>query len=153
MANFNFLGGGSRTIAFALGSLNGSNLATAGRLIEFDYTTAVGGPVGSGAMYLQQSSAFALASIKGPYAFQLIGQGSFAAARVVAPRAVTADGAGNLNSGEFDLNTTGTDTNTAFTATLTTDATNTAPSARAAFKIATVSCGNVLRYIVSSGPP
>ena len=150
-ATFNFLGGGSRTIAFALGSLNGSNLATAGRLIEFDYTTAVGGPVGSGAMYLQQSSAFALASIKGPYAFQLIGQGTFAGARVVETGAVTADGAGNLNSGEFDLNTTGTDTNTAFTATLTTDATNTATSGRLAFKFATGASGNAVLYIISPG--
>src|SRR5260370_40330601 len=104
-------------MGFPLCSINGSNLATAGRLIEFDYTTAVGGPVGSGAIYLQQSSAFALASIKGPYAFQLIGQGTFAGARVVETAAVTAAGAGNLTSVEFGLNTTRTATNTAYTAT------------------------------------
>src|SRR5260370_28656465 len=144
MANFNFLGGGSRTIAFALGSLNGSNLATAGRLIEFDYTTAVGGPVGSGAMYLQQSSAFALASIKGPYAFQLIGQGTFAGARVVETGTVTPDVAGNCNSGESAPATTDPDTKTPFTATLTTDATNTATSGRLAFNFATGATGTAV---------
>src|SRR5260370_11782949 len=136
-------------MGFPLCSINGRNVAGAGGVIELEYTAAVGGPVGSGAMYLEQSSAFALASIKGPYAFQLIGQGTFAGARVVETGAVTADGAGNLNSGEFDLNTTGTDTNTAFTATLTTDATNTATSGRLAFKVATGASGTAVIYIIS----
>jgi len=149
-ANFNFLGGGSRTIAFALGSLNGSNVARAGRLIEFDYTTAVGGPVGSGVMYLQQSAAFALSSIKGPYAFQLIGQSATLGLRLVETGAATADGAGNLNPGEIDINNGGTATNTAFTATLTTDPTNTATSGRLTFQFMTGTSGNAVLYIVSA---
>ena len=149
-ATFNFLGGGSEIIAFALGSLNGGNVATAGRLIEFEYTTAVPGPVGSGVMYLQQSAAFALASIKGPYAFQLIGQNATVGLRLVEAGAATADGAGNLNPGEIDINNNGTATNTAFTATLTIDAANTATSGRVFFKFTTGTSGNAVLYIVSA---
>jgi len=149
-ANFNFLGGGSEFIAFALGSLNGGNVATAGRLIEFEYTTAVPGPVGSGVMYLQQSAAFALSSIKGPYAFQLIGQNATVGLRLVEAGAATADGAGNLNPGEIDTNNNGTATNTAFTATLTIDAANTATSGRLFFKFTTGASGNAVLYIVSA---
>ena len=152
-ATFNFLSGGSRTIAFAVGSLNGSNVATAGRLVEFDYTTAVNGPVGSGVIYLQQSAAFALSSIKGPYAFQLIGQNT-SATRVVQSGSIAADGAGNLTAGELDLNSNGTGTNTAFTGTLTTDPANTATFGR--LNLSCTSCsaigaaGNEVVYIVSA---
>jgi hypothetical protein len=149
-ATLNFLGGGSRTIAFALGSLNGSSVATVGRLIEFDYTTAINGPVGSGVMYLQQSAAFTLASIKGPYAFQLIGQSATLGLRMVEAGAATADGAGNLNPGEIDINNNGTATNTAFTATLTIDAANSATSGRLIFKFTTGASGNAVLYIVSA---
>lgn len=152
-ATLNFLSGGSRTMAFALGSLNGSSVATAGRLIEFDYTTAVNGPVGSGVMYLQQSAAFALSSIKGPYAFQLIGQNT-SATRTVEAGSVTADGAGNLNAGELDLNSNGIGTNTAFTGTLTTDPANTTTFGR--LNLSCTSCsavgtaGHLALYIVSA---
>jgi len=120
----------SRTVAFALGSLNNSGVATIGRLVEFDYTTATPNDFGSGVMYLQQSAAFALSSIKGPYAFQLIGQNTIPGTRVVETGTVTADGAGNLGAGELDLNSDGTGTNTAFTGTLTTDPANTATFGR-----------------------
>ena len=152
-ATFNFLTGGSRIIAFALGSLNGSNVATAGRLIEFDYTTLVNGPVGSGVIYLQQSAAFVLSSIKGPYAFQLIGQNT-SATRVVQAGSITSDGAGNLTAGELDLNSNGIGTNAAFTGTLTTDPANTATFGR--LNLSCTSCsaigtaGNEAVYIVSA---
>lgn len=120
----------SRTVAFALGSLNNSGVATAGRLVEFDYTTATPNDVGSGVMYLQQSAAFSLSSIKGPYAFQLIGQNTTPGTRVVETGSVTADGAGNLTAGELDRDSDGTGTNTAFTGTLTTDPVNTATFGR-----------------------
>lgn len=151
-ATFNFVGGGSRTIAFALGSLNGSNVATAGRLIQFDYTAASGGQVGSGLLYLQDSSAFALSSIKGPYAFQLIGQSATLGLRLVETGAATSDGVGNLNPGELDINNNGTATNTTFTATLTIDAANTAASGRLIFKFkfTTGASGNAVLYIVSA---
>lgn len=152
-ATVNFLSGGSRTIAFTLGSLNGSNVATTGRLIEFDYTTAVNGPVGSGVIYLQQAAAFALSSIKGPYAFQLIGQNT-SATRVVQTGSITADGAGNLSSGELDLNSNGVATNAAFTGTLTTDPANTATFGRLTLSCTSCSAigtaGNEVVYIVSA---
>jgi large repetitive protein len=150
IANLNYSTGTTRTIAFALGALNGSLVATAGSLIEFDYTTATPGQVGSGAMYLQDSTAFGLSSITGPYAFQLIGQSTFAPSRVVEMGAATADGAGNLNPGELDENTTGTMTNSAFTASLTIDPTYTFTNGRLIFKFATGTTGNAVLYIVSS---
>jgi large repetitive protein len=144
----------SRTIAFALSSLNNSGVATVGRLVEFDYTTATPDDVGSGVMYLQQSAAFALSSIKGPYAFQLIGQNTTPGTRVVETGSVTADGAGNLNPGELDLNSNGIGTNTAFTGTLATDPANTATFGR--LNLSCTSCsaigaaGHEAVYIVSA---
>jgi hypothetical protein len=91
-----------------------------------------------------------LSSIKGSYAFQLIGQSSTLGLRVVESGAATADGAGNLNPGELDLNNNGTATNTAFTATLTTDPANTSTSGRLIFKFATGASGNAVLYIVSA---
>jgi large repetitive protein len=144
----------SRTIAFALSSLNNSGVATVGRLVEFDYTTATPDDVGSGVMYLQQSAAFALSSIKGPYAFQLIGQNTTPGTRVVETGSVTADGAGNLNPGELDLNSNGIGTNTAFTGTLTTDPANTTTFGR--LNLSCTSCsavgaaGHEAVYIISA---
>jgi len=143
----------SRTVAFALGSLNNSGVATAGRLVEFDYTTATPNDVGSGVMYLQQTAAFALSSIKGPYAFQLIGQNTTPGTRVVETGTVTADGTGNLNPGELDLNSNGIGMNTAFTGTLTTDPANTTAFGR--LNLSCTSCsavgaaGHEVIYIVS----
>ena len=144
----------SRTVAFALGSLNNSGVATVGRLVEFDYTTATPDDFGSGVMYLQQSAAFALSSIKGPYAFQLIGQSTTPGTRVVETGTVTADGAGNLGAGELDLDSDGTATNTAFTGTLTNDPANTATFGR--LNLSCTSCsaiggaGHEAVYIVSA---
>jgi hypothetical protein len=144
----------SRTVAFALGSLNNSGVATAGRLVELDYTTATPNDVGSGVIYLQQTAAFVLSSIKGPYAFQLIGQNTTPGIRVVETGSVTADGAGNLNPGELDLNSNGSGTNTAFTGTLATDPANTATFGR--LNLSCTSCsaigaaGHEAVYIVSA---
>jgi len=144
----------SRTVAFALGSLNNSAVATVGRLVEFDYTTAMPDDVGSGVIYLQQTGAFALSSIKGPYAFQLIGQNTTPGTRVVETGSVTADGAGNLSAGELDLNSNGIGTNTAFTDTLTTDPANTTTFGR--LNLSCTSCsaigaaGHEAVYIVSA---
>lgn len=144
----------SRTLAFALGSLNNSGVATVGRLVEFDYSTATPDDVGSGVMYLQQTAAFALPSIKGPYAFQLIGQNTTPGTRVVETGSVTADGAGNLTAGELDLDSDGTATNSAFTGTLTTDPANTTTFGR--LNLSCTSCsaiggaGHEAVYIVSA---
>ena len=144
----------SRTVAFALGSLNNSGVATVGRLVEFDYTTAAPNDIGSGVMYLQQSAAFALSSFKGPYAFQLIGQNTTPGTRVVESGTLTSDGAGNLNAGELDLNSDGTGMNTAFTGTLTTDPANTTTFGR--LNLSCTSCsaiggaGHETVYIVSA---
>lgn len=144
----------SRTVAFALGSLNNSGVATVGRLVEFDYTTGTPNDVGSGVMYLQQSAAFGQSSIKGPYAFQLIGQNTTPGTRVVESGTFTSDGAGNLNAGELDINSDGTGTNAAFTGTLTTDPANTATFGR--LNLSCTSCsaiggaGHEAVYIVSA---
>ena len=144
----------SRTIAFALGSLNNSGVSTVGRLVEFDYTTGTPNDVGSGVMYLQQTAAFALSSVQGPYAFQLIGQNTTPGTRVVESGTFTADGAGNLTAGELDLNFNGTGTNTAFTGTLSADPANTATFGR--LNLSCTSCsaigtaGHEAVYIVSA---
>ena len=144
----------SRTVAFALGSLTNSGVATVGRLVEFDYTTGTANDVGSGVLYLQQAPPFALSSIKGPYAFQLIGQNTTPGTRVVESGTFTSDGAGNLTAGELDIDSDGTGTNTAFTGTLTTDPANTVTFGR--LNLSCTSCsaiggaGHEAVYIVSA---
>lgn len=153
-ATISFSGGPVRTIAFALGSFNNQNVATAGKLIQFDYEATGGGQVGSGPLYLQQPASFALASVNGAYAFQVVGQGP--ATTVLGPRvaevgAFTADGAGNLTSGEFDLNAGGTATNTAFTAKLSVDPANTATVGRLTLSLSSGGSGNAVIYLVNPG--
>jgi hypothetical protein len=98
--------GASTKFAIAVGLLNSSNVATQASLIEFDDSTGINGKRGSGFAYMQDSSTFSLSSIKGPYAFQFVGQTGETDTRLALTGAYTADGNGNLN-GEVDSNIDG----------------------------------------------
>lgn len=113
---------GTTKFAIALGSLNSSNVATRGSLIEFDDTDGTTGKRGSGFFYLQNSQSFTLSGIKGPYAFQFIGQTGQVGTRWALTGAFTADGTGNVTNGEADGNKNGNLSNySSFTATISTD--------------------------------
>jgi len=127
--SLNISGGSTLTMAVAVGTLNTSNIATRATMIEFDDTTGTNGNRGSGNLFLQDSTKFNLASISGPYAFQIAGQENSAGTRQVNTGAFTADGSGNITNGELDSNSNGTVSNSTFTATLSADA-NTASYGR-----------------------
>jgi hypothetical protein len=113
--------GASTKFAIAVGSLNSSNVATQGSLIEFDDTTGIDGKRGSGFVYLQDPSTFTLSSINGPYAFQFAGQTGETGTRLVMTGAYAADGSGNVTKGSNDTNTNGVMASQNFTATFATD--------------------------------
>jgi uncharacterized repeat protein (TIGR01451 family) len=87
---------GTSTFRFALGTFV-SNVATKGRLIEFDST----GGTGSGVLRKQDPNAFFLTQINGNYAFGAmspqLGSGRFAIAGVV-----SLNGGGVVTTGAFD---------------------------------------------------
>lgn len=150
MAIFKDSLGTSVTLAIAVGSLDSSNVATRGSMIEFDYEAFPGtAKRGSGFFYQQDTSAFSLSSIKGPYAFQFIGQTEQTGTRWAVMGAYTADGNGNVTSGEADANADGQMTNyNNFTATIGVDG-NTASFGRVRFS-PTVIPLNYVCYIVST---
>jgi len=93
---------GSRTFACVLGTVV-SSIATKGRFVEFDDYTGTTGRRGSGILRLQDTTAFALASITGPYAFGFSGVDP-AGKREVRVGRFDADGAGAINNGVEDVN-------------------------------------------------
>lgn len=104
---------GAKTYDFILSSIS-SGVAHKARLIEFDDTTGTGGQRGSGIMRLQDTTAFALASITGPYAFGFVGQDPSGKRNVIVG-SFTSDGAGKISSGEADQSIAGTSTNPSLT--------------------------------------
>ena len=118
--------GFTNQFTFSTGTLS-SGVPTVGRMTEWDDSSGSGSQRAAGSFYLQNTSAFALSSISGPYAFQFFGQQTAPGSWYVATGAFTADGNGNLGPGELDINVPSSHTlrNTPFTATL---ATNTATS-------------------------
>jgi putative Ig domain-containing protein len=108
---------GSKTYALALNSIS-SGMAHKGRFVEFDDTTGTSGQRGSGLLRLQDTAAFSLSSITGPYAFGFSGQNS-AGNREAIVGAFNTDGAGTISSGVADQNVTGTATNPSLTGTYT----------------------------------
>lgn len=74
---------GTSTFAFSAGTINNSGVATNLHIIEFDDMNGTTGRRGSGEAYLQNSAAFSVASISGPFAFQLVGQNTTAGSRTV----------------------------------------------------------------------
>ncbi len=116
--------GTSNQFTFSTGTLS-SGVPTVGRMTEWDDSSGSGSQRAAGSFYLQNTSAFALSSISGPYAFQFFGQQTAPGSWYVTTGAFAADGNGDLNPGQVDINIPSSHTiqNTPFAATL---ATNTA---------------------------
>src|SRR5690349_7459295 len=93
---------GPKTYAVALSSISGG-VAHKARFVEFDDTSGTGGQRGSGLLRLQNSPAFTLASITGPYAFGFAGQDS-SGNRDAIVGSFNADGVGMIRSGIADQN-------------------------------------------------
>jgi len=117
------------TFTIAVGTPNGSNVATRGSLIEFDDTDGTTGRRGSGFLFLQNPTTFSLANINGPYAFLFTGQTQQTGTRLALAGAYTADGTGNVTNGQADTNTDGAMSAQTFTGTIATTA-NTASFGR-----------------------
>jgi hypothetical protein len=100
---FNNSAGFSNEFTFSTGTLS-SGVPTVGRMTEWDDSSGSNSQRASGSFYLQNTSAFALSSISGPYAFQFFGQQTAPGSWYVTTGAFTADGSGNLNPGELDVN-------------------------------------------------
>jgi hypothetical protein len=109
---------GSKTYAVALNSIS-SGVAQKARFMEFDDTTGTNGQRGSGLLRLQDTSAFSLSSITGPYAFGFSGQDS-SGNRAAMVGAFSTDGAGKITTGVADENVAGTATNPSLTGAYTT---------------------------------
>lgn len=109
---------GSKTYAVALNTIS-NGVAQKARFIEFDDATGTNGQRGSGILRLQDTSAFTLASIIGPYAFGFSGQDS-SGNRAAMVGAISTDGAGKITSGITDENVAGTATNPSLTGAYTT---------------------------------
>jgi hypothetical protein len=99
--------GTTTTFRFALSGIN-SNVASKGRIIEFDDGSGVGSR-GSGVLRLQDASSFVLSALQGQYAFGVDGWvtngNQFAHLGVVG--AFTIDGSGDLRNGVDDTNING----------------------------------------------
>jgi hypothetical protein len=108
---------GSKTYALVLSSIN-SGVAQKARFIEFDDTTGTKGQRGSGVMRLQDTTAFALSKITGPYAFGFEGQDATGKREAMAG-SFSADGAGTIPTGIADQNIAGTASNPSLTGTYT----------------------------------
>lgn len=139
---------GSKTYAVAFNSIS-NGVAQKARFIEFDDTTGTNGQRGSGQLRLQDSSAFSLSSITGPYAFGFSGQDS-ASNRSVLVGAFSTDGAGKITSGVADENVAGTATNPSLTGAYTTP---TLSDGRASIILnpSSASSLNLTAYVVSAG--
>ena len=138
--------------AFAAGSLN-AGVPTAGKMIEFDDATGASGHRTTGAFYMQNTSDFSLSSIAGPYALQFSGQHTTVGSWYVSTGAFTADGSGNLTSGQLDTNAppaSPSGTPQSFTATLTTNSTTTTNTSTFGQLLLSLSTGvNGVLYVVS----
>jgi len=97
--------GGTRTFAVALNSIM-SGLAQQGRFAEFDDTTGGNGRRGSGLLRAQDTTAFSLGKITGPYAFGLGGQDPSGNSEAIAG-SFGADGTGMIPSGIADQTVAG----------------------------------------------
>jgi len=136
------------TFACVLGTVV-SGVATKGRFVEFDDYSGKSGQRGSGILRLQDTSAFTLASVTGPYAFGFSGVDP-AGKREVRVGRFDADGAGTVKNGVEDLNDASTVSNSlSFTGTYT------APSASNGRASLTLNASgsttsNLTSYIVSA---
>ena len=102
LMTFNTSAGTSNQFTFSAGTLS-SGVPTVGRMTEWDDSSGSGSQRAAGSFYLQNTSAFALSSISGPYAFQFFGQ-TAPGTRYVTTGAFTGDGNGNLTGSDLDTN-------------------------------------------------
>jgi hypothetical protein len=100
---------------FALGSINASNIAAAGHIIEFDDTIG-SGTRAAGTMRLQDATSFTAAQFKGTYVVGLVGSDMQSTnGRLALAGTFAADGISALPSGSFDVNDAGTVTSNSST--------------------------------------
>lgn len=141
---------GSTSFAFSAGTI-ANGVATKLHIIEFDDTTGTGGRRGSGNAYLQNSAAFSVSSLAGPFAFQLVGQNSAAGSRTVEVGGFQVTN-GSV-SGTIDANDSaiGLSMGNAFTSTISSGA-STASAGRVTNVLSVAGrTSNQVAYIVSSG--
>lgn len=93
---------GTKTFSCALGAVI-SGVATNGRFVEFDDFDGSTGQRGSGILRLQDTNAFTLPSISGPYAFGFSGV-DMAGNRDVRVGRFDADSSGGISNGVEDVN-------------------------------------------------
>lgn len=108
----------ARSFLFSLGSINSSNVATAGHIIAIpEYFSvflenAIHIPGAAGTIRLQDPTSFTAAQFNGRYALGFIGSDQQkvqnASRRVAIAGTFTADGASAISSGTFDINDLGT---------------------------------------------
>ena len=99
LANAN---GGTMFFRFAVGSINASNIASKGHIIEFDDSTG-GGTRTTGTLRLQDPTSFSAGQFKGTYTFVLRGASS-GSGRGVMAGTFTSDGVSTITGGSFDFN-------------------------------------------------
>lgn len=141
---------GSQTFDFSAGTIVGG-VATKLHVIEFDDSNGTTGRRGSGVAYLQNSSAFGVSSLSGPFAFQLVGQAAPAGSRAVEVGGFTVN-SGSV-TGTIDVNdsTVGFSPGNAFTSMI--SSTPATATAGRLTNLVTVAgqMSNQVAYIVSSG--
>jgi len=98
--------GGTIYYRFALGSINSSNIATAGHIIGFDDTTGTG-VRRAGTLKLQDPTSFVAIKFKGNYVIGLAG-GSVGGNRATVAGTFTSDGNAAITSSNLDLDAGGT---------------------------------------------
>jgi hypothetical protein len=103
--------GGTTYYRFALGSINASNIATAGHIIEFDDTTgASSGLTGlrvAGTLKLQDATSFVANKFKGNYVIGLAG-GNTAGSRSAVAGTFNSDGVSAITTSNLDFDSAGT---------------------------------------------
>lgn len=95
--------GGTTTLAFAVGSISSSGVATKGRIIQF----AAAAVALAGEFELQDTTAFSNSALSGSYAFVMSGWGPIQK-QFGADGVLTANGTGSIPSGTADQNLGGT---------------------------------------------
>ena len=141
----------SNQFTFSTGTLK-SGVPTAGRMTEWDDSSGSGSQRAAGAFYLQNTSAFALSSVSGPYALQFFGQQTAPGSWYVRTGAFSADGNGTFTGSTLDTNSVsgGLQSTGAFSAALTANSTTTTDSPTfGQFRLLFSSGVNGLLYIVS----
>ena len=101
--------GGTIYYRFALGSINSSNIATAGHIIEFDDTTGTSSGVGlrvAGTLKLQDAASFFAGKFKGNYVIGLAG--GYGNGRSAVAGTFSSDGVSLIATSNLDFNGAGT---------------------------------------------